>query len=166
MAVEKLRQPRVYFSLYLRFTDENFTSIYYCNGISSYISRLCCKKRRLLSRLCSVRQEKIHRVYTYIYIYRKGVLLKNLERTILIKCSLHIERNIYAYTCTPFGGYTFNLGDYKFRNEVHQWKKWNEKNWITPAGNRRESISPRESRDEVVAVRFLALLATTMKAQR
>lgn len=110
--------------------------------------------------------KKRYIVYIHIYIYRKGVLLKNLERTILIKCSLHIERNIYAYTCTPFGGYTFNLGDYKFRNEVHQWKKWNEKNWITPAGNRRESISPRESRDEVVAVRFLALLATTMKAQR
>ena len=64
---------------------------------------------------------------------------------------------IYRYTrvYTPFGGYTFNLGDYEFRNEVRQWKKWNEKNWITPAGNRQESISPRESRDEVaVALGF------------
>lgn len=54
----------------------------------------------------------------------KSVLLKNLERTILIKCSLHIERNIHAYIRTyniyvysPFGGYIFNLGDYKFETK-------------------------------------------------
>lgn len=33
-------------------------------------------------------------------MYGKSVLLKNLEPTILIKCSLYIERNIYAYIRT------------------------------------------------------------------
>lgn len=67
-------------------------------------------------------------------VYGKSVLLKNLERTILIKCSLHIERNIHAYIRTyniyvysPFGGYIFNLGDYKletkFTNEKSETRK-------------------------------------------
>lgn len=61
---------------------------------------------------------------------------------------------MYIRIYSPFAGYTFNLGDYKFETKFTNEKSETRKIGLPPAANRGESISRRESRHEVVAASF------------